>query len=189
MSDTQALSVDLGIPQVPDFVTNDPVMFAEFQRMYNAINNLAYTLDAYSGRAPLTEAIKRQYEVGTLTRSQYLDVIYAQATVNIPAGAAVYTRWNAGAERYDAYLAHASGPTTFCTGFCATDGGVIAGSLCAVQWSAGIVPYIGGLTEGQIYYLSDTPGTISNAPGTYTQPLGYAVAPTYFYFTPNPMWV
>ena len=188
MSDKRALSLDLGIPQVPEYAgKEDPLLFFELQRIYNGLNNLAFYLDAYTGRAPLTVAAQAGFDLYKTTRGQYLDVIYATASVDIPAGAACYTRYNAVTEEFTAHLASAVDPTTFCTGFCVSEGGVVAGSLCAIQLGTGLVPFIGSLSEGATYYLSDTPGLISSGPGTHAQKLGYALGPVYFYFTPNPM--
>ena len=185
MSDKVSLSIQLGIPQVPEYVKDDPQLYAELQRILNGLNNLALAVDAYTGRQPLTVAAKQGFKIGAATRSQYLDVIYATAQVNMPAGAAVYLRIN-GDGLHDAYLATASEPAKFCHGIVVTDGGVAAGSLVAVQLGQGLVPYIGGLTEGQTYYLANTDGAISNVPGTTVQRLGYALGPSYFYFIPNP---
>ena len=185
MSDKVSLSIQLGIPQVPEYVKDDPQLYAELQRILNGLNNLALAVDAYTGRQPLTVAAKQGFKIGAATRSQYLDVIYATATVNMPAGAAVYLRID-GDGLHDAYLATASDPAKFCHGIVVTDGGVAAGSLVAVQLGQGLVPYIGGLTEGQTYYLANTAGAISNVPGTMVQRLGYALGPSYFYFIPNP---
>lgn len=187
MSEGRSLSWDLGIPSVPEYSKDDPLLFFELQRIYNALNNLAGTLDLYSGRAPSIELAKTASNIFAATRSQYLDVVMAKAMVDIPAGAATYTRYNATDKIFEAYLASASSASTACTSFCVTDGGVTAGSYCSVQYSGGLVPFIAGMTEGVTYYLSNTPGTISNAPGTYTQKLGYAIGPVYFYFIPNPL--
>lgn len=188
MSDKRALSLDLGIPQVPEYAgKEDPLLFLELQRIYNGLNNLAFYLDAYTGRAPLTVAVQAGFDLYKTTRAQYLDVIYAKASVDIPAGSACYTRYNATTQEFTASLASATAADTFCTGFCVSDGGVQTGSLCAIQLGCGLVPYIGALTEGTTYYLSDTPGVISSGPGTNVQKLGYALGPVYFYFTPNPM--
>lgn len=187
MSDKLSLSMQLGLPQVPEYVRDDPLLFAEFQRIINGINNLAAVVDAYTGRAPLTVAAKNGFNIGASTRSQYLDVLYAVAQEDLPAGSAVYLRYDAGEKRHNVWKATAADPAKFCQGFVVTDGGVVSGSVCAVQLSPGLVPFIGGLTEGITYYLSDTAGSISNLPGANTQKLGYALGPTYFYFTPNPL--
>lgn len=185
MSDTTNLSIDLGIPQTPEFA-GDPMTFLEFQRIYNAINNLAGYLDEYTGRAPLTTSVRAGYAPLSGMRNQYLDVPYGYAQEDIQAGSACYTRWDATNGRLLVSKASASAADTFCTCFCVTDGGVTTGSLVAVQFSGGVIPYIGSLIEGQTYYLSNTPGVISNVPGTVVQKLGYAIKSNYFYFCPNP---
>jgi hypothetical protein len=187
MSDKLSLSMQLGVPTVPEYVRDDPQLFSELQRILNGINNLAAVVDAYTGRAPLTSAAKSGFTIGASTRSQYLDVLYAVAQENLPAGSAVYLRYDSGEKLHKVWKATATDPTKFCQGFVVTDGGVASGSYCAVQLSVGLVPFIGGLTEGITYYLSDTAGSIGNLPGTNLQKVGYALGPTYFYFIPNPL--
>lgn len=185
MGTKQSLSFELGLPVTVEMST-DPIMAAELQRILNSVNKLASVVDAYSGNAPLADSVAAQFTASSSCRSQKLDVVYGYAQADIPAGSAVYTRMS-GDDRL-VYLASAAAANTFATGFCVSDAGVKAGSLCATCLSGGLIPYIGGLSEGVVYFLSSTPGQIiSNSPdagAVITQRLGYAIGATHFYFIP-----
>lgn len=184
------LSVDLGIPQTPDNTT-DPMMYAEFMRVYNSVRAVASALDSYTGnsKAPLADMIAK--DNGEFFRLRQMDCIYATVSMDLPAGAAVHCWYDATNKKWDVQLATATNAALFCNGFCVTDKGVTAGSIAKINMGGGLIPYIGSLVDGTTYYLSETPGYISaSATGSgrvITQKLGYAIGPTYFYFTPNPV--
>ena len=190
MTQKQGLSFDLGIPSTPDFVT-DPLQASEFQRIYNSLNNLAFAMDAATGRNISTLSYQQQTQqtVGQSFRLQNQDVFYAVANVNTPAGAPCCTRLSGTV--YTAFLSQAvwtgSPPNApFATCICVTDGGVVAGQVGAFCFSGGITPFVGSIAEGFTYYLSSTtPGGIVDAPptaaGTFVQPLGFALDLGRFY--------
>jgi hypothetical protein len=180
----QGISFEVGLPLTPE-LEQDPVKAAELQRIINGIYNVAAMLDYYTGNAPVSVATSKKFTVASSIRSSTLDVLHGYAQEDIPAGAAVYTR-KVGDDLH-VFKATASSAGTFATGFLVTDGGVTSGSFCAVNIGGGLIPYIAGLSEGVVYYLSDTPGFITNVGGSaISQKLGYAVGPTSFYFIPNP---
>lgn len=182
----QALSVNLHLPASPDYIS-DPQIAAETQRLYNAINALAYFVDASTGRSPLTYPQQIAQTVGQSFRTQNQDVQYAKANVAIAAGAPCYIRLVG--DVYTAYLAQATytvPPLTFATCICVSSGGVAAGDYGAFCYSGGLTNDIGSIVPGYIYYLSNaTPGGILNGPpvgaGTFVQQLGFALDTTKFY--------
>lgn len=182
MSNKLQLSFQLNLPKVPEYTT-DPLQAAELQRIINAINIVANTLDTYTGRAPLSTDATAQFSVFSTIRSQYSDVVYGFATVDLPAGCAVHLTANG--DTFDVAKASALAASTCCHGFVMNEQGVKAGSLCTVNIGGGLVPLIAGLVEHTTYYLSDTPGVINTSPGTVPQKLGYALGSTKFYFVPS----
>ena len=62
-----------------------------------------------------------------------------------------------------------------------TDGVAITGGVLLTGLDAKQT----GLTPGTLYYLSDTPGSLSLSTGTKNVPIGYACSATQIYFTPN----
>lgn len=84
-----------------------------------------------------------------------------------------------------ARLASASDPSTHCDGFCNVASGIMVGTSGEIILSSGTVN-ISGLTPGQQYYLSQTPGAIQGSPvvtaGTINQYLGKAIDKTTLYF-------
>lgn len=178
-----SLSIDLGLPIVPDIV-QDPAMAAELQRIINAINAVASAVDSYTGRAPLSTDVAAQLSVGSTVRSSYLDIVYGTAAEDLPAGVAAHVLYDATTEGYTVSKADAA-TNKLCHGFVVIDGGVKAGSLVSVNIGGGLIPYIAGLTPGIAYYAAAN-GAISNVPtSTMVQPVGWALAPTILYFIPQ----
>ena len=189
MSNTkQALSIDLKLPSTPDFVT-DPALVVELQRLYNAVNTLALFVDIATGRQILSVAQKESQGLAGI-RSQKLDVVYAVASATIAAGAACQLRKTG--DFWTAYPAIATipspstDPALFATCFCTTSGGLLTGEYGAFTHGSGLIPYIGSISEGHVYYLSSTTAgavttTAPTAGGTFKQTLGFALDPTHFY--------
>lgn len=193
MASGTSLSFDLGLAQDPQYVgsrnedtPSSTQVYADLKLIINAVRKLAIVIDAYTGRA--TTSSSTTASSPSSLSSKYTDILYAVASVDIPQGAACYTRMVD--DTLTAYLAQADAASTFCTGFCTSPTGGTAGSLVAIKVGAGLLTGIGSLTEGVPYYLSPSnAGYITSVKptdtGQYVQPLGYALYTNCFYFLPN----
>jgi type II secretory pathway pseudopilin PulG len=144
---------------------------AELNQVYNALRNLALQLDAYTGALSPVKSEWGIQDFGTILGANAFK-IYVQATVAIPYGAAV-NFYNSGGLR--ARLASAASPTTRASAFCSISTGVNSGDFGEFICGPGVISGILGMTPGTSYYLSDTPGVLSAAPGTNPQRLGIAL--------------
>lgn len=170
-------SVNLGLPNIAE--PPDIAFFGEFTRVYNAIRNLAIALDAYTG------TLAADASLYTVTGSsaillQNLTRLYVPFGVAIAAGQVVHLYNNAGV--LTAELATAVAGVKPMHGWCSIAAGAGAYGEVMLQ---GKCDLIGGLTPGATYYLADAAGAISNAPGTTTQRIGFALDAASLFVNPT----
>lgn len=157
MSLDRELSVNLGLPAQP--LTDDPKLFVELIKVYNAIKIIAAALDSHTG-----------------------EPLYAEAGESISYGQTV------GISTADGKVYKADDGVLMCIGWCKTAGGVVAGDSVSIQ-HFGLYPELpaASLTPGTRYYQSSTAGSIGlvgTAP-TWGQVIGFAISDTQLYFLPN----
>lgn len=175
MASTERFSLNLGLPAVP--ITNNPELWTEFIKVYNATRLLAGALDQYTGAlGELPElwnqlGVSRCYD-GLNTR------IYLEAGEAIAYGQTVGIDGSGLARLADDGV-------YFAIGFCTNTTAAGVGDPVEIQ-QRGIYPAFPAatLTPGNRYYQSGTPGTIG-AGGTGTQCIGYAISDTILYFNPQ----
>jgi hypothetical protein len=175
MASTQRFSTNLGLPATP--VTNNPELWTELIRIYNAIRAIADSMDDYTGAlSELPEVwdqlgVSRCYD-GLNTR------IYLEAAESIAYGKTIGID-NTGKARL------ADDGVYFAIGFSTNTTTAGIGDMVEVQ-QRGIFPAFPAatLTPGNRYYQSGTPGAIG-AGGTGTQCIGYAISDIYLYFNPQ----
>lgn len=170
-------SVNLGLPAISE--PPDPAFFGEFTRVYNAIRNLALALDQYTGILPADAAYYSATGISGVL-SQNLTRIYVPFGVAIAAGQVVHLYNVAGV--LTAELATAVAGVKPMHGWCSIGAGI--GAYGEVMLS-GKCDLIGGLTPGTTYYLADAAGSISNAAGTTTQRIGFALGASSLFVNPT----
>lgn len=173
-------SINTGLPNIPD--PADPADFAEFARIYNAIRNIQLALDAYTGAISSEPQYYNQTPVTSSLLVQNMMRVYCKFDAAITYGKIVYLYESGGL--LTAGLAAASSPTLKMRGWCNTPAGVAAGAYGEVMLG-GLCTAIGGMVANTTYYLGNTPGTIANGPGTYSQKVGFALSSTQIFMNPE----
>lgn len=175
MASNQSLSTNLGLGGTPESV-QDPQMFSELVKVYNAIRALAQYVDIYTGNELVDPAVFSDYSV--------LD------TVRVGAINKVYVQFTSAASLGDIVTFTASGPdlraapntaATKARGICLSPT-VGAGNYGEVIL-LGLFPYAAGLAAGSTYYAHPViPGAFTITPGT--QPIGFALSATTLFINP-----
>lgn len=173
-------SVNTGLPNIPE--PKDPEDFAELARIYNAIRTLAVALDAYTGAIATEPEFQSQTPPTSTLLVQNMQRLYVKFDTDITYGKTVYLYESLGLLR--AGLASAADPVKRMRGWCNTVGGVLSGDYGEVMLG-GLCTAIGGMTAGVTYYAGNTAGTIANAPGTYSQKVGFAISSTQIFMRPE----
>jgi hypothetical protein len=159
------LSFNLGLSASTTANVQDPEVATELLKLYNAINNLAYKVDEYTGSLIAPPTDRPYIPTSTVNRSRYISKAYilttsalaARTVVNIYSGglrAGVVTTYPAHAIVLEDTAANDYAPIAL--------QGVVGGFV--------------GLTVGAPYYLSATPGTIQSA--ATAQKIGFALSAT-----------
>jgi len=184
----QSLSTNLGIGPTPEFSQEKhPDIWADSQRIRNAIGILQSALDSYTGALSEDKNYWSEVSPATSVRIQNISRVYAKAGETIAAGATVNFYNVSGA--LTARLANATNNTKPCHAY----------ALAAVNSGdygefilGGILSQFSGLTPGTMYYLATSSGNyVNTAPstaGNIVQQVGYVLTSTTFYFNPVLNW-
>lgn len=172
-------TINTGLPAIAN--PPDPAFFAEFTRVYNAIQVLATTIDAYTGALPADISEYDATPVSSTVLIQNMQRVYVLFSQTVSYGQLVNFH-NVGGV-LNAQLSSASGSLP-AHAWCSTAGGVTAGNWGEVM-IGGLILAWGSLTPGATYYLGNTAGTFSTTPGTLSQKLGYALGSNLFFFRPD----
>ena len=181
----QKLSMNLGLAQIPE--TQDQKLFGELYKVYNAIKNLAATVDTYTGALQQDQELWSILSPTDTIHSQNTNRLYVEYSEDVGLGEFV-TLWNdAGTLK-----AKKAGGVVWagdCRGYCSVGGGVTAGNFGEVILF-GLHPLVAGATPGTLYYISNTTaGTITPTKpatsGNTIQPIGYALAYNILFFNPS----
>lgn len=155
MATSQRSNINLGLAQLPE--TDDPKIFAEVSKLYNAVRSLASYIEAATGTAYVPVA-----EYPTITNIQgligtNLFRVYKQFTVTTAFGQMVGMSGNDSVQ-----LAVASAlPGVPAIGYCSEPGGVTAGNWGQVTCFG--IYRLSGAVAGQRYYLSTTAGSVQTS--------------------------
>ncbi len=175
MASKPSMSVNLGLGAFPDVESQE--MFAALSPIHNAIRNLGYALDAYTGNTLVTQDDYSQVNPTGQTQIQKTAVMYLEATEVITRGEAVSLFLSAGKLKVKRAQAGISNAKAI-----AIDSAEIGAifPVCLL----GLINAFSGLTIGSDYYLSAaTPGAISTT--VSTQYLGFAASTSALWFTPQ----
>lgn len=176
MSLQKELSVNLGLPETP--MTENKELFLELIKVYNAIKNLAYALDGYTGAiAPPTS--DWSYYSNNIIRLNGQTKVYVPFYETMTIGNTVSFMNDAGTAK----VRKAQDGSYVCHGFASTD--TNAGDWGEVTLM-GRYPNLsaGTLTTGAKYFQSGTAGLIG-ASGTGSQCIGFAMSDTALFFNPQ----
>lgn len=178
-------SINLGIGIQPD--VKNPELFIELYRVYNALRNLSYALDSYTGSLIPDEEEWPFLQLQQTNRQANISVIYVKAFENISSGAVCKLTQNAG-ELVAINSNAASGDEVNCF----NAGGVTAGDFGRFYLPNCIHGGYSGLTIGVTYWLSATDGAITSTmpttSGYIQQKVGYALSETELFFCPPIMY-
>ena len=169
-------STNLGLPALP--IDDDPTLFTSLLPIHRAIQGLQIALDQYTGiLAQPQEAWSTIPPQNTLIASN-LFRMYRPFAVNVTGGQMVGVDTSG-----NIVLAGAATGAPKCRGF--STGAVTAGQFGEVITFGGTITFAPGtLVIGATYYLSNTPGLISTAPGTNSQAIGFAITTDILVFQP-----
>ena len=168
-----SMSINLGLALTPE--VDSPELYSSLLPVYNAIRNVMYAVDAYTGNGLTTADEYSQINPTSQLLLQKTAVLYVQASEAISVGHMV-NLWNSGGlrarkatngvSRCHAYaLASASGAGVFIP-------------VCFF----GLCTQVGSLTAGTEYYLSSTPGLVTST--VTAQRIGVALDSSKLWFTP-----
>ena len=179
---TQGFSTNIGISALPEIPQSQyPEIYLDNLKLRNGIKILQGVLDTYCGVLGEDPSYwGQQTNPANWMKLQNLTRIYALASEAIVAGAMVNFWNNTGVLNVRNANATAAGKPTHA--WCTT---TIAGGAYGEFITEGACFIIGGLTIGATYYLSNTNGLISNAPGTVSQKIGYAIGSSTLIFRPD----
>jgi hypothetical protein len=175
MATKPSMSINLGLPVVPE--VEDPILYNALAPLYNAIRNVMYAVDSYTGNGQLGQAEYAQVNAFGYMTLQKQSIIMAKASVDMGAGTMVgFFDSGSGLEIRKAIL-----PTYSAQGF--TIESVTAGQHTPVCLM-GLCSNIGGLTTGVYYYMSSaTAGLIT--PTATAQRVGFALGDSKLFFNPD----
>jgi hypothetical protein len=175
--------IDLRLPQTPENIT-DPAMYGQIAGIYNSLRQLQIGITQLTGAVQQDASSWSALLPTDSILIQNTNRLYVQATEQINAGAMVNLYSNGGAEVV-ARNANTAGSLQ-CHAFCSTGAGIAPNAYGEVIILQGLCTYVNSMTPGTVYYLSGTPGVISNAkPGSgLIQAVGIALTAGILYFCP-----
>lgn len=167
MSVIQNYALNLGLNEVPDD-SLDPEVWAEFQKVFQAMKNLADSMD--SGANPAVAA-----SPGSQIRTQNYSIMWRTSSTFLPAGSVVMF------DQGLAVLAGTSKPYPDAI----TESDVPAGTPMPFILFGAVWYPPGGLTPGTRYYVNNaSPGTLSSSSGA-GKFVGQALAADVLFFDPQ----
>lgn len=178
---------DVRLPITPENVDDNPIMYAELSKIYNAIRTLQAALTLYTGASMQDASVWSLLTPAQTILAQNLNRLYVQAGETVLFGDMI-NLYDLGGGILGARKANAaSGTPRPCFAWCSTPGGITSGSYGEVICGPGLCNGVSGMTIGTTYYLSTTAGIITNgkpASPNLLEPIGFAVATNLLYFMP-----
>jgi len=183
MSDSRGkFSVDLGLPVLPEL--EDPKLFLELLRIYNAIKITMSAVDAYSAVEP-TDVLYRadttpDQALAGVTRSHRF---YLQAGEDLTAGQVVFI----GADE----LAYAVKPITPDDGrpYVAFVGEDTLTGVWGIFYTKGVITLSSATLEaGKVYWCTDSGNLCADTHAQKYQPVGVALTSSHLLFDPDPYY-
>lgn len=179
MAQKRELSFQLGIGTSASSAIEDSEVTAELNKLYNALNLIAYKLDEYTGSIPAAVDDRAYVNPVIINRAGYTNRLYGKATVSLVTGALV--KFNS------------SGELEFATSSGGVHG-IVLEDTAATNYAPiavnAVVNAFAGLMAGNYYAVSTTvPGGImlaSSVPsGQIRRIVGFAINSTTLAFYPD----
>lgn len=181
MASTPGFSTNTGISAVPEIDQGkDPELYQDALKIRNGIKILQGVIDTYNGINGEDSGNWPTVNPTAWVRTQNLNRVYAIASEAITQGAIVNLYNNSGVLTARNANATSAGKD----GMAFANVSVASGAY-GEYILQGMCYYIGGLTIGATYFLSNTNGLMASASGTVTQRLGKALGASAFYFNPQ----
>ena len=178
--------IDTRLPLIPEGVDDNPQLFNEISKIYNAIRQMQAAITTYAGVTAQDVSIQNQVTPNATVLEQNMNRLYIKASVTLPFGIMV-NLFNDGTGAITGRLAdNASGLLRTTFAFCNTIGGIAAGSYGEVICGNGLCTGVTGLTIGTVYYLGIN-GLLTAAKPVapaLVQPVGYGLGTSLLYFKP-----
>lgn len=172
MTTKPSTSVNLGLPATPD--TDDTKLYAGLLPLYNAVRNVAYALDSYTGNGLITREEYSQVNSVSQLLIQKQAIMFIKAAEAMSAGTLVNVFDYLGTP----HIRKAQSGVYRCHAF--TIDSVAIGAHVPICFF-GLCPFIGGLTAGVEYYVSaSTPGAVTTT--ATAQHIGFAIGSSQLMF-------
>jgi hypothetical protein len=176
-------STNTGLTAFPEFSEEKyPGIYQDSMRVRQAIQNLQFALDTYTGAIPIPAAAQGVLDTTNSLRIQGITKFYPKAGESLSPGNLVYLYATFGVGLVK--KATANDTTKLAYGFVSSQSVIPSGGTVEITLLGAYV-HFSGLTPGNKYYLSDTPGLIAASPGTNTQILGRALDSKTVFFNPT----
>lgn len=178
--------IELPLPELPGSSHKDEI-YNEFVAVFNALRRIESVLNRELGLASASDEVLNEQAIGdgvTAAKSK----IYVELTQAANFGQVLSILPSGGVAK--ARLASNTAEGTRCWGICNTLGAHAAGAIIECVLGPALVESVGGMTPGQEYFLSSTPGAITNTPDPLTetnirQSIGLALTSNALYFAPQ----
>lgn len=178
--------IELPIPELPSHGHKDEI-YNEFVAVFNALRRIESVLNVQVGLASASSEVLPNMGIGdglSLVKSK----LYVELTQAVSYGQVMSIHNSGGAAK--GRLASNVGESTRCWGVCNTLGSHAIGAIVECVLGPCLIESIGGMTPGQEYFLSSTPGAITNTPDPLTetnirQSIGLAITSAAMFFAPQ----
>lgn len=177
MAQKRELSFQLGIGTSYSGAVADPEAAAEFTKLYNALNLVAYKLDEYTGAIAAPTGDRPYLNPQTVNKAAGVNRLYGEATVALVTGTIVNFTVDGKLEK--ATVANGA--------HCIVLEDTALGDFAPVARNA-VLNAFAGLTPGKIYYQSPTVAggiTLTISAGQTKRAVGFAINYTTLAFYPD----
>lgn len=178
--------MELPLPELPGSGHNEYI-YNEFIAVFNSLRRIQSVLNVELGLASASNEVLPS--MGIMDGiSPAKNKLYVELTQAVNYGQMMSVHNSGGAAK--GRLASNIGESTRCWGVCNTLGSHAIGAIVECVLGPCLIESIGGMSPGQEYYLSSTPGAITNTPDPLTetnirQSIGLALTSTAMYFAPQ----
>lgn len=173
MANKAGMSTNLGLPAIPEVESIE--LFSALMTVYNAIKNLGYSLDFYTGNTPISAGEYADINYISSLQLQKTAIVYVKLIADVSAGHTINLVDSGGLR-----ARKAQSTAQPCHGY-AVVGGVTGETIpvCLI----GLCQSIGGLIPGTTYYQSASAGQVT--PTNTGQKVGIALGPNHLWFNPH----
>lgn len=187
---SQVGGIDLPLPELPGSGHKEDI-YNEFVAVFNSLRRIQSVINNELGLASASSQVLGDLNI-TDGVSPAKNKIYVQLTEAVAYGQmmSIYPSTPSPAGVAQGRKASNANETMRCWGVCNTVGSHVAGDIVECVFGPALIDSVGGLIPGQEYFLSSTPGAITNVPDPLTetnirQSIGLALLTGAFYLLPQ----